>query len=249
MFAIPKLQREFVWNGSKAAEWLDSIYRGMPIGSILIWETGKKNGDLLRPALHILPPFDPGNKLIWYLIDGQQRLSVLHQAVRGERKENSSGQMVDFGRLSFRLDHSNGDGEVPAWFAYRKPVDGQFVSVADILANNWKKRLKGLGITKLKRVADCRDRLLTYPVPVIMMSSPDLDGVRDAFIRINSARDADRLQQTGLSPEPPQSIFERRPMTCGRTCRTTFPTWITRRSFWRSRLYAPTGSRMSAKGH
>ncbi len=31
-FAVPKLQRAFVWNGNKAAKLLDSIYRGMPIG-------------------------------------------------------------------------------------------------------------------------------------------------------------------------------------------------------------------------
>ena len=185
VFAIPKLQREFVWNGRKAAELLDSIYRGMPIGSILVWETGKKNSDLLRPSLHILPPFSPDNKVIWYLIDGQQRLSVLHQAVQGERKENSSGQVVDFGRLSFRLDHSNGD-DAPAWFSYRKPVEGQYISVADILSPNWKRRLRSLSTTKLRKIEDCRERLLAYPVPVIMMSSPDLDRVRDAFIRINS---------------------------------------------------------------
>ncbi|NLS95416.1 MAG: DUF262 domain-containing protein [Planctomycetaceae bacterium] len=185
VFAIPRLQREFVWNGRKAAEFLDSIYRGMPIGSILVWQTGKKNGDLLRPSLHILPPFSPQNKEIWYLVDGQQRLSVLYQSVRGERKENSTGQVVDFGRLSFRLDNGDGD-DLVSWFSYRKPVEGQFVSVADILSSNWQRRLRGLSVAKMRRVKTCRDRLLGYPVPLITMSSSDIDRVRDAFIRINS---------------------------------------------------------------
>lgn len=35
-FAIPHLQREFVWDGPKAAKLLDSIFRAMPVGVILI---------------------------------------------------------------------------------------------------------------------------------------------------------------------------------------------------------------------
>jgi hypothetical protein len=35
-FAIPKLQREFVWDGKKAAKLLDSILSGMPIGVPMI---------------------------------------------------------------------------------------------------------------------------------------------------------------------------------------------------------------------
>ena len=31
-FAIPHLQREFVWDGPKAAKLLDSILRAMPVG-------------------------------------------------------------------------------------------------------------------------------------------------------------------------------------------------------------------------
>ena len=36
-FAIPKLQRNFVWDASRAAKLLDSMYRDMPIGSIFLW--------------------------------------------------------------------------------------------------------------------------------------------------------------------------------------------------------------------
>ena len=32
-FAIPRLQREFVWDGPKAAKLLDSILSGMPVES------------------------------------------------------------------------------------------------------------------------------------------------------------------------------------------------------------------------
>lgn len=37
-FAVPKLQRNFVWDPGRAAKLLDSIYRDMPIGSLFLWE-------------------------------------------------------------------------------------------------------------------------------------------------------------------------------------------------------------------
>lgn len=185
VFAIPKLQREFVWNGKKAAALLDSMYRGMPIGSIMVWETGKQNMDLLRPALHLLPPFNTASKSIWYLIDGQQRLSVLHQSFRGEQKKNSNDQIVDFSRLCFRVGSVDGD-ESSQWFSYRKPIEGQYVSATDILADNWRSRLRHLSKVRTKKVEICRERLLGYRVPVIVLETTDLAEIREAFIRINS---------------------------------------------------------------
>lgn len=43
IFAVPELQREFVWNPRKACDLLDSIYRNYPIGTILVWKTGRRN--------------------------------------------------------------------------------------------------------------------------------------------------------------------------------------------------------------
>ena len=36
---IPKFQREFVWEKQKTADLLDSILKGYPIGTIIIWKT------------------------------------------------------------------------------------------------------------------------------------------------------------------------------------------------------------------
>ncbi len=185
IFAIPKLQREFVWNGAKAAALLDSIYKSMPIGSILVWHTKPKHYDLLRQALHILPPFAPESLYGWFLIDGQQRLSVLHEAFAGEQKENSSGRLIDFSRLCF-VPNSDSDDDDPARFVYRKPVHREYVPVRDILSHNWRRQHKGYTKPLLKKIEDCRRRLLEYKVPVVVIHSDNLEEVREVFIRINS---------------------------------------------------------------
>jgi uncharacterized protein with ParB-like and HNH nuclease domain len=86
-FAIPKLQREFVWDGRKAAKLFDSIYQGMPIGIPLIWRAKRSQKLFLRQRYHVLPAFNHANREVWFLVDGQQRLSSLHNAERVNKNE------------------------------------------------------------------------------------------------------------------------------------------------------------------
>jgi hypothetical protein len=183
IFAVPRLQREFVWNGRKAADLLDSIYRKMPIGNLLVWDTEKSNQHLLRHNLHVLPHFKSHNSRIWFLIDGQQRLSVLHQTTAGATKVNSDGREVDFTRICFRLSPGNGGDQ---YFEYRRPIEGEFESIIDILNARWRHRLRHLTKPKLDRVARCREAILSYQVPLVFCCTNDIDEVRDLFVRINS---------------------------------------------------------------
>ena len=35
---IPEFQRDYVWRHSKAPRLIDSLYRGIPISSLLLWQ-------------------------------------------------------------------------------------------------------------------------------------------------------------------------------------------------------------------
>src|SRR6266571_659281 len=85
-FAVPKLQRNFVWDAGRAAKLLDSMYRDMPIGSLFFWEMDRKSANLIRQSAEVLPTFNNANKHIWFVIDGQQRLSVIHQAFEAQKQ-------------------------------------------------------------------------------------------------------------------------------------------------------------------
>lgn len=185
VFAVPKLQREFVWDGKRAAALLDSISKGMPIGVVLIWQTKPQQYDLLRKSLNVLPEFDTSNRFGWFLIDGQQRLSVLHEAYAGGVKTNATGAAVDFGRVCFALNH-DAEEEDRADFVYRKPITREYVAIQDILSSHWRQRFKDYPKYLLKRITDCRDRILQYQVPCLLIHSTDLEEVRSVFLRINS---------------------------------------------------------------
>jgi hypothetical protein len=73
---IPKFQRAFVWEPERVAFLMDSIYRGYPVGSVLLWRSEQKLN-----AERDLGPFklpEPERKWpIDYVLDGQQRLTSL----------------------------------------------------------------------------------------------------------------------------------------------------------------------------
>lgn len=64
---VPEFQRKFVWRPSKVSDLVDSLWRGYPIGTLLLWESSY---DSPRTALG-----DQGRKL--WIVDGQQRVTSL----------------------------------------------------------------------------------------------------------------------------------------------------------------------------
>jgi hypothetical protein len=180
-FAIPRLQREFVWNGPKAAKLLDSIYRGMPIGTLLIWEVAKNLRLHLRQRYHVLPAFNHRNSSVWFLIDGQQRVSVLHHVRQGDTLRNAQRQEIDFSRVVLSLQSEN-DGQQ---IRYRRPVDGQYLSLSVVLHPHWRQKLHGLGPRAIERVSRCRERILRYTT-FQMFIEGGLPEIREAFLRINT---------------------------------------------------------------
>jgi uncharacterized protein with ParB-like and HNH nuclease domain len=98
-FAIPKLQREFVWDGKKAAKLLDSIVSGMPVGVPMIWDTPRNQKLHLREKYHVLPGFNKRHGRVWFIIDGQQRVSVLFHAQEGDELENGRLRPIDFKKV------------------------------------------------------------------------------------------------------------------------------------------------------
>jgi Protein of unknown function DUF262 len=163
-FAIPKLQRNFVWDAGRAAKLLDSIYYQMPIGSLFLWEMDRKSANLIRQATGVLPSFNPENKTISFVIDGQQRLSVIYQAFKAELREK----------------------ENPARIVHRKPLGRDYVPISDILAPDWKKKMPSQTKWFLARVQNCRERFLNYPIPVVTVLSATLEEIGEVFIRVNS---------------------------------------------------------------
>lgn len=78
---IPKFQRDFVWRPSDMLALFDSILKGYPIGSLLLWET--TDGYESRETVGPLPiRAAKRGELVAYALDGQQRLTTLFGILR-----------------------------------------------------------------------------------------------------------------------------------------------------------------------
>jgi hypothetical protein len=99
---LPEMQRRYIWPATRVRDLLDSLYRGYPSGTILVWETHRE-----MPARDLAVEQDEspfaGHKM---LLDGQQRLTSLSAIIRGE------GVFVRGKRrpieILFNLDHPDG---------------------------------------------------------------------------------------------------------------------------------------------
>lgn len=77
---LPEIQRHYVWRATQVRNLLDSLYRGYPSGSILMWETDESVPTRDFAITQDTTAF-AGRKL---LLDGQQRLTSLTAVLNGD---------------------------------------------------------------------------------------------------------------------------------------------------------------------
>lgn len=190
IFAVPQLQREFVWNIRKACDLLDSIYNNYPVGTILIWDSHRNSLSEFRQDYISLPLFDNiHNKRIYLIIDGQQRLSVLYHCFIGDLIENSFYKEVDFSKIYFNLNHKENDkNNNSSRFKFTKHPDVKTdIKVSDLLSSSWGNKFKKYSKAKKSMIKNCREKLLNYKFPLIFINTHDMAEIEKSFIRINSA--------------------------------------------------------------
>lgn len=99
---LPEMQRRYVWRAPRVRDLLDSMYRGYPSGSILVWESDKAVPTQDFAVAQSESPFK-GHKL---LLDGQQRLTSLSAVLRGQPvKVRGRRRPID---ILFNLEHPDG---------------------------------------------------------------------------------------------------------------------------------------------
>lgn len=99
---LPEIQRHYVWRATRVRDLLDSLYRGYPSGSILMWETDEPVPTRDFAIAQDTTAF-AGRKL---LLDGQQRLTSLTAVLNGDPVTvRSRKRPID---ILFNLEHPEG---------------------------------------------------------------------------------------------------------------------------------------------
>jgi hypothetical protein len=102
---LPEMQRRYVWTSTRVRDLFDSLYRGYPSGTVLVWDT-----DAEQPArdLSVGQQASPFAQFK-LLLDGQQRLTSLSAVIRGEPVNVRNRKRPI--QIAFNLDHPEGSPE------------------------------------------------------------------------------------------------------------------------------------------
>ena len=89
----PRFQRPFVWRPEDMRKLFESVVKGYPIGSLLIWEPGIRYQCL--PNFGPIPQGEPGldRTDLAYVLDGQHRLATLFGATHVEGEPPAQAMM------------------------------------------------------------------------------------------------------------------------------------------------------------
>ena len=187
--AIPEIQRPFVWKSKQVRDLIDSLYRGFPVGYIILWKNPNvklKDGTI-----------SSGKKV---LIDGQQRITALMTAIAGRDIYNEEYKLCRV-KIAFNpLAALSGEDEAEL-FAVQTPAHLKskhwIPDIAEIFSDDFS-RFKFINdycgnnpdvITheQLDNVITKLNAIRTQAIGIIELSETlEIDIVTDIFVRINS---------------------------------------------------------------
>ena len=186
---IPQFQREFVWPREKSAKLIDSILKGFPIGTFILWKTKEQLRFVKEIGGQTLPPIPKGD-YSEQVLDGQQRLTSLYAACNGltvTRDERPD----DFQDIFVDLDADAGDDAEAALVAIAPQgdiasaeKDGHCIRLVDLLNGEFELLVK-LSTTRRQRLQTYQKRLQTYQFSVILIQDAPIDVATEIFTRIN----------------------------------------------------------------
>ncbi len=184
---IPKFQRDFVWSIDKTANLLDSILKGYPIGTFILWQTDERINDIKNVGNLEIPPTPDGTK-VQYVLDGQQRITSLYAAYLGAKIQKvGEKKITDYSDIVVNLDvdiNDNGEQVITAI-----PTGEEYISLNDVLNFSFKKA-KALSDkfseAKLEIIDSYSTAFKTYDFSTVVLRKEDIDSAIEVFTRINT---------------------------------------------------------------
>lgn len=188
-FAVPKLQRNYVWDKGKIKSLIDSILRDLPVGTITIWKTDKKNKDMIKQSHDFLPQYLESNDEIWFILDGQQRLATLYSLTQGEERTSKPKKKeikINFSKFVIDLrnyKHNQSNSSIKYQI---ENLENDITSFHHIL-KSYNCGLDSKKKMALKRAKLIRQTFKYYNIPCLFIKTNERDEVVESFVRINRA--------------------------------------------------------------
>ena len=177
---IPQFQRDFVWDKARTATLIDSILKGFPIGTFILWKTKERlrhmrnigNADLKEP--------DRGDA-IQYILDGQQRITSLY-AVRKGLVFTHDGEEVNYEDIVIDLTVDPDEDEI---VLETPPAHEDYISVHELLNATVAKLVRRYK-KHIEAVSEYKTRLESYDFSTVVIDNYPIDVACEVFTRVNT---------------------------------------------------------------
>lgn len=177
---IPQFQRKFVWSIEQTAKLLDSILKGYPIGSFILWET-KERLRSIRDIGNIQLPEPPEGYIVQYVLDGQQRMTSLYVSMMGVKITGDDKRTIDYSEIYVDFEASM-DEEIVITDISGRNMD-ELIKFTDLLNGGYKMFAKYPTYgEKLERYSNA---FKTYLFSTILIKDAPIDIATEIFTRIN----------------------------------------------------------------
>ena len=188
---LPDIQRPFVWNNTKVRDLFDSMYRGYPVGYLLLWETAASEGHRTIGV---------GQKEVapsLVIVDGQQRLTSMYAVFNGVEVIRSS-----FSRERIRIAFNPLEQKFEVASAATRKDPAFVPDISVVWSTNFSMfRLYNEYVQALRETREVREdetkaietsltrlhALASYRLTALQLSAHiSEENVADVFVRINS---------------------------------------------------------------
>ena len=158
---------------------LDSIYRGYPVGSLLLWST-KESLDHERNVGGFVLPKTPEDYPVNYVLDGQQRLTTLYGVFNSDT-ETVDKELADRFNVSFVPETEE--------FVHHSVADHKTSINLRVILDTTKllPELPRFSDPLKTRIATLTERFKDYEFPVVTIKDRTNQEVCRVFQRINSS--------------------------------------------------------------
>lgn len=188
---LPDIQRPFVWKNAKVRDLFDSMYRGYPVGYLLLWQNALDGAQKAIGTDHKqMPP-----KLL--IVDGQQRLTSLYAVIKGISviRENYASERIEIAFNPLLGTFAVADAAIRKDRSFIPNISRIWSKDADLfslldeyLSGLRKSREVSAQEEKLIKNAFTRlNGMLSYPFTALELAAAvDEEQVAEVFVRVNS---------------------------------------------------------------
>ncbi len=176
---MPRFQRGFRWDERDVTKFFDSLWRGFPVGSLLLWERSAPAQGVSFGSFTVAA--EEEQSALW-VVDGQQRLTALVATLTAHGGALPPFELyfdlhaADFARRGSRRSVP------PHWLPFNVLLDTN-----RLLDELMTRRAEGLGDAGVNLARELATRMGDYRIPLAIVSTGDERVLREIFHRSNSA--------------------------------------------------------------